>query len=186
MCRTKLILQKYKIKSRDDSTKNNEVEQRINLIEASKAVKLATDFTMKKDYANAERILRDTSESLRGLPTVQRGLNELARCCSDNLILNTSSQLTSYQQSLEVENDSIFTGPPSTGLGISPIKTPRKTLFVDTFFPPSDDEDDFTNQKQPVVEIQLKSQKSLHEVESSSSHTLQSEVDSTNESITED
>lgn len=173
------------LKRGDDNTLNKEVEKRMNVLQASKALKKATELTMKYDFLGAEKVLRHTSENLKGLPTIQYGLNELARGCSDNSILNTSShRLTSYQQSLEVENDSIFTSPPSTGLGISPIKTPKKQLVVDSFFPPSDDDEDVTDQSSSL----LRSTVLQNPVSSapSSSPSLQPEVDSTNESITED
>lgn len=172
----------------DDITVNAEVEKRINLLSASKAVKKATEFAMKRDFLGAEKILRHTSANLRGLPTIQQGLNDLARGCSDNTILNTSShRMTSYQQSLDTENDSIFTGTPSTGLlGVSPIKTPKKTV-VDTFFPPSDndEEDEDTIIQKPMLKRSIAQQSPLASAPSSF-QIPQFEVDSTNESITED
>lgn len=140
---------------------------------------------MKRDFLGAERILRHTSANLRGLPTIQQGLNDLARGCSDNTILNTSShRMTSYQQSLDTENDSIFNGTPSTGLlGISPIKTPAKTV-INNFFPPSDDEEDITIRK-PTLKRSVAQQNPLASAPSSF-QIPQFEVDSTNESITAD
>ena len=170
----------------DDNTVNDEVQKRINLLSASKAVKKATEFAMKRDFLGAERILRHTSANLRGLPTIQQGLNELARGCSDNTILNTSShRMTSYQQSLDTENDSIFTGTPSSVLGISPIKTPKKTV-IDTFFPPSDsDEEEDTTAQKPELKRSIALQNPPASVPNSF-QIPQFEVDNTDESITGD
>ena len=169
----------------DDSTINDEVEKRINLLSASKAVKKATEFAMNNDFLGAERVLRYTSANLRGLPTIQRGLNDLARGCSDNTILNTSShRMTSYQQSLDTENDSIFTGAPSAGLGISPIRTPRKGIVMNNFFPPSSDDEEITIQK-PAMSRSTAIQNPPASA-SSSFLIPQFEASSTAESITED
>ena len=170
----------------DDTTINSEVEKRINIISASKAVKKATEYAMKDDFLGAEKILRNTSANLRGLPTIQRGLNDLARGCSDNSILHTSShRMTSYQQSLEVENDSLFNGPPNTVLGISPIKTPKKLPLVNTFFPPSDEEEDEATIQKPVLTRSTALQNPPASAPSSF-QIPQFEVDNTTELITED
>ena len=170
----------------DDNTVNAEVEKRINVLTASKAVKKATEFAMKRDFLGAEKILRHTSATLRGLPTIKEGLDELARGCSDNTILNTSShRMTSYQQSLDTESDSIFIGPPSTGLlGISPIKTPKK-MVVNTFFPPSDEEEEVPTVQKPTLKRSIALQNPPASAPSSF-QIPQFEVDSTSESITED
>lgn len=172
----------------DDNTVEKEVEKRINIIEVSKAVKLASKLANERNFLGAEKILRHTSANLRGIPTIQLGLNELARECSDNNLLNTSShRMTSYQQSLEVESDSLYSGPPSNGLGIiSPIKTPQKTLTVNNFFPPSDEEED---DEIIVQKPRLKRSTAQQIVPSDPAnlfHGSQFEEDSTNESITAD
>lgn len=170
------------LKRGDDTTVNDEVQKRIKLLSASKAVKLASEFALKKDYLGAERVLRNTSANLRGLPSIQQGLNELARGCSDNTILNTSShRMTSYQQSLEVEGDSLFNGDPSVGLGISPIRKTPKALVVDTVFAPSDDEDAI-NQIVPLCSTGLQAPL----VPPSLSRCPVYEGDNTSESLEED
>ena len=171
----------------DNNTVDEEVEKRIHIIEASKAVKIASELANKRNFLGAEKILRHTSANLRGLPTIQHGLNELARGCSDNTFLNTSShRMTSYQQSLEVESDSLYNGPPSTGLGIiSPIKTPKKTVMVNTFFPPSDDEEDDIKVQKPPLTRSI-AQQNLPSIPANLFRDPQFEEGSTNESTEED
>ena len=172
----------------DNNTVDEEVEKRIHIIEASKAVKIASELASKRNFLGAEKVLRHTSANLRGLPTIQHGLNELARGCSDNTLLNTSShRMTSYQQSLEVENDSLYSGPPSTGLGIiSPIKTPKKTFMVNTFFPPSDEEEDDDIKVQKPQLIRSTAQQNLPSAPPNLFDGPQFEEGSTNEPIKED
>ena len=160
----------------DDNTLNEDVEKRVNILKTSKAVKIASEFAEKSDYRSAEKILYEASKNLKGLPTIKSGLDKLALQCSDEKILNLCPpRLTSYQQSLEVEDDSIFISPPSTVLGISPIKTPKKKV-VETFFPNSDDDE---------VIIQNSTSSCLKEIEnpfsfdSNSSDIPQSEVSNT-------
>ena len=126
----------------DDYTVDENVAKKINLVSASKAVKLATTFAQKKQYGRAEKLLRATSQNLRGLPVIQEGLNNLARGLSDDSnILNISShRMTSYQQALETDGDSVFQGTPGKGLWISPIRTPQKNTEGNTFYPSDDEE----------------------------------------------
>ncbi len=172
----------------DDNTVDEEVEKRMNIIEASKAVKLASELASKRNFLGAEKVLRHTSANLRGLPTIQHGLNELARGCSDNTFLNTSShRMTSYQQSLEVEGDSLYNGAPSTGLGvISPIKTPKKSFMLNTFFPPSDEDEEEAIKVQMPPLKRSTAQQIVPLDPANLFHGSQFEEGSTNESITAD
>ena len=167
----------------DNNIKVNEVEDKIMLLNTSKAVHVATKLAMERNFIEAERVLRNTSSKLRGFPTITTGLDELARCCSDNTVLNTSShRMTSYQQDLETENDSIFSVPPSTVLGISPIKTPKKT--IQSFFPFSDEDEEITT----IQDVELCSSNQQGPVSTHPNLSLdpQSEGDNTDELSTED
>jgi hypothetical protein len=172
-----------KLERGDNNVKINEVEDKIILLNTSKAVQLATKLAMERNFMEAERVLRNTSSNLRGFPTIATGLDQLARCCSDNTVLNTSShRMTSYQQELETENDLIFSVPPSTVLGISPIKTPKKT--IQSFFPSSDEDEEIPT----IQDVELCSSKQQGLVSTPPNLSLgpQSEGDNTDELPTED
>lgn len=142
--KSEVVFCHMKVERGDDNTINDTVQKKLNLAVAAKALKTASAFAQKRDYAGAMKLVRETSHNLRGMPTLQRNLNTFADSMMDDDILETSShRLTSYQQDLETENDSIFVAPPGIGLGLSPIKTPKKSKFMN-FFPVSDD--GFTDQ----------------------------------------
>jgi len=168
----------------DDKTVNVEVEQKLSVVSALKAVKVATEYAHNRNYSGAQKLIRETSANLRGMPSLRLDLNSLAQDLSNDAIFNTSShRLTSYQQDLEVNGDSIFTGGPSMGLGVSPIKTPKKVMS--TFFPPSSDEDDVFTVQRPAL-LRSSTMQNPPSAPANLSHDLLHGGGSTDESIREE
>lgn len=126
------------VKRGDTNVLNKDVQTKIDLTNAANAVKRAAEAVSKRKFKYAQSLVREASASLRGLPTVQKNLNNLVNEFhdEDEDILSTSChRLTSYQDELN-HSDSLFNGTPSQHLGLSPIKTPTKKI---NFFPEEDE-----------------------------------------------
>ena len=126
------------VKRGDTNVVNNDVQTKIELTNAAKAVKLAAEAISKRKFKHAQSLVREASSNLRGLPSVKKNLDKLVNEFNDedDEILSTSChRLTSYQDELN-HSDSLFNGTPSQHLGLSPIKTPTKKI---NFFPEEDE-----------------------------------------------
>ena len=123
----------FEISRGDDNSKDKNVENKVQLLRVSQAVKAAAAAASKRDYKLAESMVRCASDNLVGFPTIRKNLNELVNDFGRGAdALQTSShRLTSYQQDL-MKGSTVFSNTPKQIVfGTSPIN----------FFP--DDADEF-------------------------------------------